>query len=238
MKLKIFTTVTNQPDFAKLQAQTFSEFLECDYEFHLVDDSIDSQNLSDQYIQICEENSMIYHRKHEKIVPHNPMMGCAFAVQWTYENLIKQYDNDIVLFVDSDMFLFEKFNPIEYMKDKIITGCIQRRGNVEYIWNGIFILNMPKVLSLRGDLNFSCGVVEGELTDVGGHTFYFLKENELQVDDIQPSYGGFYNDIELENMETFMEGKFFHFRGGTLWDRKKDVYERKLEILNQILETI
>jgi hypothetical protein len=238
MKLKIFTSVTNQPAFAELQAQTFEKFLDCDYEFHLIDDSIDHQNLSDEYIKICKENSIIYHRKPERLIPHNPMMGCAFAVQWTYQNLIKQYNEDIILFVDSDMFLFQKFNPIEYMQDKIITGCIQIRGKIEYIWNGIFILNMPKIASLNGDLNFNCGFVEGELTDVGGHTYYFLKENELIIDDIQPSYGGFYNDIELENMETFMGGKFLHFRGGTLWDGKVDVYERKLKYLNNILKTV
>ena len=60
----------------------------------------------------------------------------------------------------------------------------------------------------------------------------------LEVDDVKPSWGGSYNGIELENMETFMDGKFFHFRGGTLWDGKTDVYERKLSILNTILETV
>jgi len=238
MKLKIFTTVTNQPAFSELQAQTFKEFLECDYEFHLVDDSIDSMNMSEEFIRICEENSITYHRKEERIVPHDPMMGCAFAVQWTYENLIKKCEEDIVLFLDSDMFLLNNFNPTFYMEDKIITGCIQTRGTIDYLWNGILFFNMPKVLSLKGDLDFGCGIVENEFTDVGGCTYYFIKENDLEIDDIQPTFGGFYNGVELENMETFMDGKFFHFRGGTLWDRKEDVYARKLDILNEILSNL
>ena len=36
-------------------------------------------------------------------------------------------------------------------------------------------------------------------------------------------------------METFMDGKFLHFRGGTIWDGKVDVFKEKIGILNNIL---
>lgn len=235
MKLKIFTTVTNQPSFAELQAKTFDEFLTCDYEFTIVDDSIGYQS---EYLQICADYGLNYFLKKEKIVPHNPMQSCAQAVQWTYDNLIEKCSEDIVLFLDSDMFLFKEFNPIEYMKDKIITGCLQTRGSVDYLWNGILLLNMPKVLNQKGKLDFGCGVVENEFCDVGGRTYFFLKENNIQVDHLQPKFEGEYNGIQLENMETFMDGKFFHFRGGALWDGKVDVFERKIKILQEILETL
>ena len=97
---------------------------------------------------------------------------------------------------------------------------------------------MPKVLNLKGHLDFGCGIVEGELTDVGGRTYHFIKENRSQIDFIAATYGGSYNGVELENMETFIDGKFFHFRGGTLWDQKVDVYERKINILNDILKKL
>ena len=35
-----------------------------------------------------------------------------------------------------------------------------------------------------------------------------------------------------------MDEKFLHFRGGTLWDGKVDVYERKLKLLQNILSTL
>jgi len=237
MKLKIFTSVINQPEFAKLQAQTFKEFVDCEYEFHLVDDSI---NLSNEFIEICDKYNIIYHRKEEKITPHDPMMGCAFATQWTYDNLIRKCSNDIVLFLDSDMFLLEKFNIVDYMKDKTLLGCYQRRGHVEYLWNGILIFNMPKVLSLKGNLDFSAGIIDGEFCDVGGGTYYFLKENNISIADISidQTYNGYYKTFEVENMEGLMEEKFLHFRGGALWDGKVDVYERKLQILNHILSKI
>ena len=93
MKLKIFTTVTNQPAFAELQAQTFKQFLDCDYEFHIIDDSFDHLNLTDKYGEICKNNSVFYHRKPDRITPHQPMIGCAYAVQWTYDNLIKKFQS-------------------------------------------------------------------------------------------------------------------------------------------------
>jgi hypothetical protein len=235
MKLQVFTTVTNQPSFAELQAKTFREFLDCDYEFHIVDDSIGYEQ---EYQQICKDYGATYHLKEEKIVPHDPMRSCAQAVQWTYDNLIEKCSEDIVLFLDSDMFLFQKFNPVDYMKDKIITGCLQTRGSVDYLWNGILIFNMPKILKQTGRLDFGCGMVENDFCDVGGKTYFFLKENDIKVDDLRPKFEGEYNGIQLENMETFMDGKFFHFRGGALWDGKVDVFHRKINILNQILETL
>jgi predicted glycosyltransferase involved in capsule biosynthesis len=235
MKFKIFTTVTNQPSFAELQAKTFKEYLQCDYEFHIVDDSI---GFSDEYEQICKDNNAVYHLKKEKIVPHNPMKSCAQAVQWTYDNLIQNCTDDIVLFLDSDMFLFQEFDPIEYMKNKIISGCLQTRGDVNYLWNGIVFLNMPSILNMNGKLNFDCGMVEDQFCDVGGFTYYFIKDNDIDVADLRPKFEGEYNGIQLENMETFMDGKFFHFRGGALWDGKVDVFGRKIEILQNILDTL
>lgn len=235
MKLKIFTTVTNQPSFAELQAKTFKEFLQCEYEFNIVDDSV---GYNEEYVQICKDYGLNYHLKKEKIIPHNPMQSCAQAVQWTYDNLIKKCEDDIVLFLDSDMFLFKEFDPIEYMTGKTIVGCLQSRGNVNYLWNGILLFNMNKILNYGGNLDFSCGNIDGEFCDVGGGTYYFIRDNNIQVDDLRPKFEGDYNGIKLENMETFMGGKFFHFRGGALWDGKVDVFERKLEILQKILDTL
>lgn len=235
MMLKVFTTVTNQPSFAELQAKTFREYLQCDYEFHIVDDSV---GYNDEYIQICKDYGAFYHLKENKIVPHDPMRSCAQAVQWTYDNLIEKCSDDVVLFLDSDMFLFQEFNPIDYMKDKTISGCLQTRGDVNYLWNGIIFLNMPHILNMKGRLNFDCGTVENQFCDVGGFTYYFIKDNSIDVADLRPKFEGEYNGIQLENMETFMDEKFFHFRGGALWDGKVDVFERKIQILQNVLNTL
>ena len=77
------------------------------------------------------------------------------TIQWTYDNLIKtDYCSDLVLFLDSDMFLLDNFSMVDYMKDEIISGLKQVRGNIEYMWNGIMFFNMPKIMEIDPDLNF------------------------------------------------------------------------------------
>ena len=43
----------------------------------------------------------------------NPAQACAHTVQWTYDNLIrKNRSEDIVFFLDSDMFLIDELSLI------------------------------------------------------------------------------------------------------------------------------
>jgi hypothetical protein len=230
------------PPFLGLQIQTLQKHLIGDYKFTVIDDSSNS-DISQNFKSICTHYGATYHRKTTKQYPpqgdpsHSPMYSCAEATQYAYDNFISKSE-DIAIFLDSDMFLFKPFDPVEYMKDKEISACIQIRGHVEYLWNGIIIFNMPKVRSLKGALDFSAGMVDGEFCDVGGSTYYFIQENELKIDDLKPTFEGLYNGIQMENMETFMNETFLHFRGGTLWDQKVDVYQRKMIILDNILRTL
>ena len=41
MTVQIFTTVVNRPDFVEIQQKLFKKFLKDEYQFHVVDDSID-----------------------------------------------------------------------------------------------------------------------------------------------------------------------------------------------------
>ena len=165
MKIHIFTSVVNRVDFVIIQNKLFQKFLKDTYQFHIVDDSVDL-NISNQFESICIENNFLYYKKPERTLQMNPAQACADTVQWTYDNIIrKNHLNDIVFFCDSDMFLIDEFNIEEYMSDSIIAGLPQKRGNVTYMWNGIMFFNMPKINDL--DINFSDGIVEGEMTDVG-----------------------------------------------------------------------
>jgi hypothetical protein len=237
MKFKIFTAAVNNPFFLEVQSKNFKKFLDCDYEFCVIDDA-KHQETSELFYKIAEDNGVIYVSFPERN-KHIGSHSTDRVIQWTYENYIKtECSDDLVLFLDSDLFLIDKFDPYEFMKDSTIAALMQNRGHVNYIWNGIMFFNMEKILKLKGDLDFNLGNIEGHACDSGGHTYYFIKENKIEVKDVQQVYNGFCKGYELENMETFIEGKFLHFRGGTLWDGKVDVYERKLKILQNILSTI
>ena len=174
----------------------------------------------------------------------NPAQACADTVQWTYDNIIREnHKNDIVFFCDSDLFLIDEFDVAEYMSDAIIAGLPQKRGKVIYMWNGIMFFNMPTIENLN--IDFSDGVVEGEMTDVGGHTYYYFKENNIQMKETDVQYPTHYYDIELQNeevtrgynFELHLDGKFLHYRAATNWHSNwrdsEDPLTKKTKILKK-----
>lgn len=249
--IHIFTSVVNRPDFVVLQDTLFKKFLKNDYQFHVVDDSID-ENISSQFKEICQLRNIEYYKKPERTVQMNPAQACADTVQWTYDTLIKEYHrNDIVFFCDSDLFLIDDFDIKDYMSDAIIAGLPQKRGVVTYMWNGIMFFNMPKINDLN--IDFSEGVVEGEMTDVGGYTYYYFKKNNIEMkktDEEFPLYPTHFNDIEIQNdqvtrgynFELHLDGKFLHYRAATNWHSNwrdsNDPLVNKTNVFNQIIEDI
>ena len=246
--IHIFTSVVNRPDFVLLQNKLFQKFLKNDYQFHVVDDSID-QTISEQFDTICSENGFSYYKKPERTVQMNPAQACADTVQWTYDTLIKEnHKNDIVFFCDSDLFLVDEFDIVDYMNGAIIAGLPQYRGSVTYMWNGIMFFNMPMMEDLN--INFSDGVIEDELTDVGGRTYYYFKKNNIQMKETDVQYPTHYYDIELQNeevtrgynFELHLDGKFLHYRAATNWHTNwrgsEDPLTYKTKIFNQIMKTV
>jgi hypothetical protein len=246
--IRIFTSVVNRPDFVSLQKTLFEKFLKEDYTFHVVDDSIE-ESISKEFEDICSSENIFYYKKPKRTVSMNPAQACADTVQWTYDNIIKkEYNSDIVLFCDSDMFLVDEFDVLEYMSDCVIVGLPQYRGHVKYMWNGIMIFNMPEIKNL--DIDFSDGVVEGQMTDVGGHTYFYFTQNDVTMKETDVHYPTHFNDIELQNQEVtkgfnfelHLDGKFLHYRAATNWHSNwrgsEDPLEIKTKIFNQIMESI
>jgi hypothetical protein len=248
--IHIFTSVVNRPEFVELQDRLFKKFLKDEYRFHVVDDSVDD-SLTEEFKSVCESNGISYYRKPDRVLGVNPAQACAIIIQWTYDNLIrKKHFDDIVFFCDSDLFLVDEFSIEQYMEDGIIGGLPQQRGDVIYMWNGIMFLNMSKMKEIDLDLDFSEGIVEGELTDVGGHTFYYFKRNNLTLKESDVQYPTHFNDIEIQNesvtrgynFELHLNGKFLHYRAATNWHSNwkgsEDPLEKKTRIFNQIITSI
>ena len=247
--IHIFTSVVNRPDFVSIQDKLFKKFLKNEYKFHVIDDSIDGR-ITEEFQWTCKSGGIEYYRKPPATKTMNPAQACAHTVQWTYDNIIrKNHSEDIVFFLDSDMFLIDEFDIEEYMEDAIIAGLPQVRGHVTYMWNGIMFFNMPKIEDK--DIDFSDGVVEGEMTYVGGHTYWYFLRNGIEMkrtDQEYPEYPTHYNNIDLQkdaggyNMELHLEGKFLHYRAATNWHSNwkgsNDPLVEKTKIFNQIIDTV
>jgi len=234
MKLKIFSPVVNFPQFLELQCIQFKKNLLCDYDLYVIDDSR-NDSLSDEFISICDTYGAIY-TKNNNHQSFSPSYAHANSLQYGLDNIIyKSCLNDIVFLIDSDCFLMKKINLVEYMKDKVISSFVQNRENVHYLWPGFTLLNMSTLKECKSKIKFFPGHFCGQLCDAGGESHNFLVENGITPDSIDCKYEGEYMGQNLINMETFMCGNFLHFRGGSLWDGKVDVFNQKVEILNNIL---
>ena len=244
--IHIFTSVVNRPDFIPLQHKLFKKFLKNEYMFHVVDDSVDPR-ITEEFQWTCKSNDIEYYRKPQSKKPMNPAQACADTVQWTYNNIIrKNHSEDIVFFLDSDMFLIDEFDIAEYMSEAIIGGLPQVRGHVTYMWNGIMFFNMPKIEDKN--IDFSDGIVEGEMTDVGGATYWYFLRTGIEMKESDVDYPTHYNDIDLQkdaggyNMELHLDGKFLHYRAATNWHSNwkgsDDPLIGKTTVFKQIMESI
>ena len=96
--IHIFTSVVNRPDFVLLQEKLFKKFLQHEYKFHVVDDSVDP-SITEQFEIACSLNEIEYYRKPAATKSMSPAQACADTVQWTYDNIIKtNHKEDIVSF--------------------------------------------------------------------------------------------------------------------------------------------
>ena len=236
MKVKIISPVVNIPSFLNIQISKFKENLLCDFELICIDDSR-QEGLDQQFRNVCSDHDDVA-TWFKNTRPHvsGPSMGHANAIQFALDNIVyTSCLNDIVFLVDSDIFLMEKIDLIDFMKGKEIASFMQSRENVNYLWPGLTILNMPEIKNYDSDIKFFPGCFGGQVCDTGGESHNFIFENNIEPHPINCKFEGEYRGETLVNMETFMDGKFLHFRGGTIWDGKVDVFKEKIGILNNIL---
>ena len=237
MKVKIISPVVNSPSFLDIQITKFKENLSNDFELICIDDS-KQDSMNDQFMDVCSRHSDVatWFRNTRSPVS-GPSMGHANAIQFALDNIVyTSCLDDIVFLIDSDIFLMEKLDLIEFMKGKEIASFMQSREDVDYLWPGFTLLNMPEIKKYESDIKFFPGWFGGQMCDTGGESHNFLMENNIQPHPINCKFEGEYKGETLVNMETFMDEKFLHFRGGTIWDGKVDVFKQKIEILNNILE--
>lgn len=185
---------------------------------------------------------------------------CANVVQYSLDILGFDFPG-LVVIIDSDMFPIQPISFSKFMQDCDLAGVSQSRtADVQYIWNGLVMFNMT-TLPNRQSINFNCGRVEGVSVDAGGYTHYYLCTygNQIRIkwlgaeffaNTIQNYQEGALDKkrqhliplIELDpptNMETLMDGKILHYRGGGLWDPKPiEYYRRKNNCLLEYIEYI
>lgn len=299
-KTLIITFSYSNPEFIPIQQKTFKHFMKDDYDFVVFSDAPTEsghKEIYDMCVQCDVACIRIPQHIHEypyylplnmpqiysnHTVPSN--VRHVHCVQYSLNALGFDRD-DVVMLIDSDMFLIRPLSVTDYMKDCDIASFFKGSSNeqgqsIMYCCPALTLLNM-KTLPDKRSLNFNCGWVNGCSGDSGGFTHYYLKDHpELRIKNITTLYSGHlfctdrffpqnnqhnanrpadqkisswkaqgFNDKEinflLKNPDTiqyFMEGNdcwFFHYRGGTNYERLPAEYHvYKKNLINQYVQDI
>lgn len=264
-RLLVITHSYNRPDFIEIQDKTFKKFLKDDYEFVVFNDA-PKDEMCQEITHLCDTLGIRCMRIPQSIhaAPYlprepnddyqNPGIRCANVVQYSLDVLGFDHD-DLVMIIDADMFLIQPFSVRDFLKDYQLAGVPQKRGHVNYIWNGLVFFNMS-TLPDKDSIDFNCKKVEGVAVDVGGNMFhYFNAHPDLKFISIGNEYINEWNElsprqkkhevVELlysmqpSNIEFLLNYCFLHYRSGTNWDRRtSDYHKTKTEILNDFIEAI
>ena len=132
MKIKIFLFTFNRPDILELQIKCLLKYVKNQFEIYVIHDSRD--DLDDQkFLAICENYGVKYY-KHKSIPGKNSSVYHAESLEWAYHTLVKsECVNDIVVFLDHDMFPIQDLDFVELMNDCDIIGLLQIRKSINFL---------------------------------------------------------------------------------------------------------
>jgi len=237
--IKVFIFAFNRPDILQLQINSIKKYLIGNFSIEVVYDYRDDVH-GNEFEKICLDNKIVLHR-HQSYPGKSASQYHADTLMWVYDNLI--HNDDIVIFLDHDIFLLDEFDVKKYLNDCDISACLQSRGHVEYTWPGLLLFKYSSIKDIN--FNFDPTYVEGQSLDSGGGTYSILRNEKIKFLPIEIEYPDTYKEIDLLNpihnngfgFELFMDGKFLHFRNACSWHMDMNVNDhKKTEILNLILK--
>lgn len=248
-KVKIYTWTDKAPEFIYKQYETMQSFVrDKDWEFIVFNNTpITAWKRQRKIKQICKELRIKCLDVRFRSFISGASYITGWGILWAYHRFFRWQKNTIQVIFDSDMFFVDDFCFNEYLEENEICAIHQRRGEVEYLWNGIVIMRGAD-LPDKNHLDFRLGTVEGERTDTGGKTYYWLKRNpDLKIKYINHTEHSDITGTEMipENIRSeykteynfqFIESSILHYRAGSNWNKKsKDFVDDKKEYLNKFL---
>jgi len=186
--MKVITAVVNNPIFIEMQYYTLKKYMKCDYEFIVFNDAkafSDYSNGGDTQLKSMIENKCstlnikcINIPNCHHFIHTDAAIRCADSMNFILS--FQKKNPDKYLLIDSDMFLFDDFDPCQY-KDYDCAIVLQSRNNytTHYFWNGIYYFDFNKMKNIDL-LNWNCAPG----LDVGGMMQQWLTAQSTSIPDI------------------------------------------------------
>lgn len=194
-KILIMTSAYNRPDFIRLQAKSFEKFMLDDYEFVVFNDAADS-NFERQIQEVCDDTGTRCIRVPQAEVHKNYMEGIAYfgeafnflpgrpyrvnfregaVIQFAFEKIGFDH-NDIVVQIDSDIFLMRPLSIRTFMDDNAVYAYWWTVNGNRYPQPEMFMLNIPKLPNVRA-MNFHSGFIGTQWVDLIGFSHFYMQCN-------------------------------------------------------------
>jgi hypothetical protein len=238
-KVEIYSIHYNKPEYIKLQVDSFKKFIDIDFEFYVIDNSVDV-NLRKKIESECDDNNVHYLLTDNK-TPHHPMYygwSHIFGMDFFKERLLNS-ESKYVFLIEHDIFFSSPYSNISTLvENNAICGVSQFREHITYLHPGILLFNKEiatelDTLDLRGDVREEDGRVnidlDGVLVDTGGQTYKYIKKNEGKIFFIDEYVNAYLEEPKEKHV-------FYHMVKGSNWNRDEDVKNKlKLEKIKKII---
>jgi hypothetical protein len=218
--ITFITHADKRPDFIKMQYESILKNIKCDFEYVVINNDVLFGDNYHKIHQICEENSIkcvditldndlsVSSTTHDGKSYFNGNRACVYSMMWTFQKYIT--NEEYVCIIDSDMFFIKNIDLESHISDKKIIFTPHHRPSVRYIWPGFVCLNLkqyPYLKNLNWDQGLGEQLVNGQITDVGGHTHYDIINHELDS-----SAGYVYEYSLYDDIKTDHEGQKYHLQ--------------------------
>ncbi len=220
--MKIYAVHYNKPEYIRLQKRSFDKWIEFNFEFIVVNNSIDPQIKN----MIENESRALGLRTidSKNMIEGLPLLSHSQSFKYILEDLA---EGESAMLLDHDIFLF---NPLtrEYYEGYDLVFLPQIRDKVEYPWPGCIIFNGIKK---NESLSINPGYIENENCDTGGEMYYYLRDMELNVKRIKNHADFKFPNFVCENLDNI----FLHMVAGSGWDRKNNLDEKLKFVLEKTM---
>lgn len=257
-KLLIMTHSYNRPEFIPWQHYGFQKFLKDDYRFVVFNDA-PNQELQDEISKVCEDLYIrcirvpqTIHKEPYYLPRQGGVAGasaeCAETIQYMLDKMGFDHQ-DIVVVIDSDMFLIRPFSIREYLQENQLAANPQVRygahENIHYLLPNLMVFNMTN-LPDKETLNFNLGIIDEIMVDTGGYTHFYLKAHpqlkwiantlhprpiDIEKPDLNPEIRkhiqahpklcNLITKLPID-VEFYIDYAFFHFKAGSNWNQIGD----------------
>lgn len=252
-KVKIYTWSDKAPEFLYKQYETIKKFVRDENWEFIVFNNVPAPKLDRQrkIKKACKDLGVKCLDVRFRSFISGASYITGWGIHWAYHRFFRWEKDTIHVVLDSDMFFIKDFNFNNYLGDDIITAIHQRRGKIDHLWNGIIIMRGSE-LPDKNHFDIRLGTIEGERTDTGGRTYYWLKRNPnlklkymMHTGHIDVSHSNMLpencrKDYNPDYRFQFIEHSILHYRAGSNWEKRpqefvdgKKAYFDKL--LNELL---